>query len=83
MDARVRSRAIRRDVWNMTVPHFQRMPRGSFRAATNEVTIDVWKVGGEGWRYTIYCNERGHYLSGEKGFGDVKAACDAAVVGVR
>ena len=57
---------------------WQKLPRGSYHLTVNDLTADVFKIGGEGWRWNV-SNNSGRYLGYEKCIASLDLACEAAL----
>ena len=58
---------------------WERMPRGTYRATVGDIQIDVWRMGGGIWKWTVYESSEGVYLaSGES--PSLDSACDDSLI---
>lgn len=61
-----------------TAGAWQHLDRGSYRLKADNLEADVFKMGGEGWRWNILDTNSGAYVHHGKGLASLKLAQEAA-----
>lgn len=55
---------------------WNKAPKGTYQLVIDGIELDVWKIGGLGWRFNALRD--GVYLGFEQGLPSLDAACEAA-----
>lgn len=55
---------------------WNKAPKGTYQTVINDIELDVWQIGGLGWRFNAL--QDGVFLGFQQGMSSLDEACEAA-----